>query len=73
MVGQIDVDLTWTRQYVDTSIQVNNEIKSKFLNFRPTLYLLKTAFKSVFPRELSFFYNAMEVKGSYTISTSKSR
>jgi len=36
--------------------QVNDEIQSKFL----TLYLLKTALKSVFPRELSIFLHYTE-------------
>jgi len=38
-------------------------MKSKFFNFRPTPYLLKIALKSVFPGELSFFYNIKKSTG----------
>ena len=47
--------------------------KSNFLNFRPTLHFLKTALKSVFPREVSFFYDTRAFKRSCTIPTWKRR
>jgi len=58
MFGRIDVDSTPIRRS-----RVDHKIKSSFFfYFRPTLYLLKTASKSVFPRELSFFfYNKRDV------------
>jgi len=43
--------------------QVDGEIESKYLNFRPTLYLLKTASRSVSPRELSLFTTQGKSKG----------
>jgi len=45
--------------------KVNDEIESIFFNFRPTFYLLKTVWKSVFPRELTFKKKKKQYKGFF--------
>jgi len=57
MVVRIYVDSTSIRRS-----QVDDEIKSKFLDFRPTPYFLKSALKGAFPRELSFFLHCKKIE-----------